>query len=201
MPACRQRSRSPLHGVRGHGDDRHVPRPRVALARADRGGGLEAVHLGHLHVHQHDVERLALAAASSAARPFAATTTRVAGLLEHAHGELLIDHVVLGEQDAQRARRDAGRGAAAARRSIGARTPAAGRPRQRAVKWNVLPAADVALDPDAAAHQLDQAAADRQAQPGAAVLARGGAGRPARRPRRCALCFSGRNADAGVADG
>ena len=33
-----------------------------------------------------------------------------------------------------------------------------------AVKWNVLPRPDVALDPDAAAHQLDQPQRDRQAE-------------------------------------
>ena len=42
----------------------------------------------------------------------------------------------------------------------------------RAVKWKVLPWPGLALDPDPAAHQLDQLAGDGQAQPGAAVLAR-----------------------------
>ena len=46
----------PLHGVGGQGDDREV-RPRAPLGLPDRGGRLEAVHLGHLHVHQDQVER------------------------------------------------------------------------------------------------------------------------------------------------
>ena len=32
--------------------------PVASLARPDGGGRLEAVHLGHLHVHQHHVEAL-----------------------------------------------------------------------------------------------------------------------------------------------
>ena len=42
------------------------------------------------------------------------------------------------------------------------------------VKKKVLPTPGLALEPDLAAHQLDQPAADGQAQPGAAVLAGGG---------------------------
>ena len=45
------------HRVRGHGDDPHARRGAL-LARADAGGRFEAAHLRHLHVHQHDVERL-----------------------------------------------------------------------------------------------------------------------------------------------
>ena len=47
-----------LHGVGRQGDDRDVPAGRRSR-RADGGGRLEAVHLGHLHVHQDQVERLA----------------------------------------------------------------------------------------------------------------------------------------------
>ena len=46
----------------------------------------------------------------------------------------------------------------------------------------------VALDPHAAAHQLGQALADRQAEAGAAVLARGAASRPARTTGTAGSC-------------
>ena len=46
------------------------------------------------------------------------------------------------------------------------------------------PLPDGALDPDPAAHQLDQARGDRQPEPGAAVLARGRAVGLRERPRR-----------------
>src|ERR1035441_3366857 len=48
-----------LHGVRGHSDDGLVP-AGAALGLADRGGGFEAIHLWHLYIHQHQVERLLL---------------------------------------------------------------------------------------------------------------------------------------------
>ena len=77
--------------------------PVLALALADRGGGLEAVHLGHLHVHEHQVER------SPGPRP----RTRLAAVgstdvrrcdpcvSSMRTASLLVDRVVLGEQDAQ----------------------------------------------------------------------------------------------------
>ena len=49
----------PLHGVGGHGDDRGMD-AGARLAGPDRGGRLEPVHLRHLHVHQHRVERRAV---------------------------------------------------------------------------------------------------------------------------------------------
>ncbi len=71
------------------------------LARPDRADGLEAVHLGHLQVHQHDVEP---AGADRPQRPGAVgdDDDRVPQALEHAHGHLLVDRVVLGQEDAQR---------------------------------------------------------------------------------------------------
>ena len=46
-----------LHGPGGHGHYRHVP-PGFAFQLADFGRGFQTVHLGHLHVHQNDVEFL-----------------------------------------------------------------------------------------------------------------------------------------------
>src|ERR1019366_6765799 len=61
-----------LHGVRGHGDDGLVP-AGAALTLADRGGGFEAVHLGHLYVHQH---QMSISTRSNASDSSAATASR-----------------------------------------------------------------------------------------------------------------------------
>ncbi len=100
------------------------------------------------------------------------------------------------------------------RRRSGPAGPAAARPRRRwprsrpagatakrAVKWNVLPSPGVALDPDPAAHQLDQVRRDGQAEPGAAVAAASSTCRPARTASKSRSSFVRRDADAGVADG
>ena len=47
-----------LQRVGGHGDDRQAA-ARVLLPAADPPSGLQAIDLGHLHVHQHGVERFA----------------------------------------------------------------------------------------------------------------------------------------------
>jgi hypothetical protein len=46
-----------LHRVCGHGDDRKVS-PAVLFLGADGPGCFQAVHFGHLNVHQHHVESL-----------------------------------------------------------------------------------------------------------------------------------------------
>ena len=97
MPAARQRSRSPFMAwavMATIGTCAPVPR----LALADRGGRLEAVHLGHLHVHQHQVERPRAPAPSTASRPLPTTVTAWPVLLEHADRQLLVDRVVLGQR-------------------------------------------------------------------------------------------------------
>ena len=47
-----------LHRMGGHGDDRQTRGAALGLGRANRRRRLEAAHLGHLDVHQRDVERL-----------------------------------------------------------------------------------------------------------------------------------------------
>ena len=74
MPAARQRSRSPFMAWAVMAMIGMWP-PVACLAGADRGGRLEAVHLRHLHVHQHDVERLPRPGPPSASRPLPTTTT------------------------------------------------------------------------------------------------------------------------------
>ena len=58
MPAVEAAFAVALHRVRGHRDDRQARGVALGLERADRRGRLEAAHLRHLDVHQHDVERL-----------------------------------------------------------------------------------------------------------------------------------------------
>ena len=96
------------HRVGGDGHERKML-ARGPLVRADGGRRLEAVHLRHLHVHEHHVE--AFLRERIERRPAAADHRRhVAGLLEQAQHQLLVDHIVLGEQEAQRTAGD-GRGA------------------------------------------------------------------------------------------
>ena len=83
MPASQASLAIALHGVSRQRDDRQPPavaagrtpsfsHSRIALRR------LEPTHLGHLQVHQHDVERRALvqtATAATALRPFSTAFT------------------------------------------------------------------------------------------------------------------------------
>ena len=80
-----------------------------------------------------------------------------------------------------------GRGRRGGRRDEGhgrAGSSPASRCGRRMSKWNSLPSPGTLLDPDPAAHQADEARGDRQAQAGAAVLARRASCRPGRTPRR-----------------
>ena len=105
---------------------------RVACLRcADGGGGLEAVHLGHLHVHQHQVERLLL---QGGQRLLAVVghDHRVAVLLQQADGQPLVDGVVLRQQDVGAAA-VGGAGLAPARSRLPARSVSARGRRPRRV--------------------------------------------------------------------
>jgi len=91
-----------LHGAGGEGQDGDVT-VRPHLGRADRTGRLEAVHLGHLTVHEDEIVGCALEGLDG----FPAVAHEidpVPGLLEHPDGHALAHRVVLGHQDAQRAR-------------------------------------------------------------------------------------------------
>ncbi len=92
-----------LHGVGGHGDD--PDRLGAALGRdrpgADAAGGLQTVHLRHLHVHQHEVVRELL----DGLHRFDAVRGDVGAVphrFEHQERDLLVDGVVLGQQHPQR---------------------------------------------------------------------------------------------------
>ena len=92
--------------------------PVARLERADRRGRLESAHLRHLHVHQHDVERLR-APARRPPRGRCRPRHLWPVLSSRLDGQPLVDRVVFREQDAQRgdpaARREHRRPAAPAR--------------------------------------------------------------------------------------
>ena len=89
------------HRVGGHCDD--VGPLGGRHPGDDAAGRLEAVKFGHLHIHEDTVE---FAAQHRRERLGAVVCDHggPAQPLEHAHGDLLVDRVILGEQDAQTAR-------------------------------------------------------------------------------------------------
>jgi len=76
--------------------------PRLALA--DRPRGRQPVHHGHLHVHQHDVERPALVRFDSLL-PVVGDDRHVAHLFQQAHDHPLVDCVVFRHEHVQAPRR------------------------------------------------------------------------------------------------
>jgi hypothetical protein len=70
------------------------------LASPNGGSGLKAIHVGHLYVHEHDIDLLPLQDRNDLA-PIAGHQDRVAALLQHATGESLVHDVILGQKDAQ----------------------------------------------------------------------------------------------------
>ena len=105
-------------------------------------------------------------------------------LREHLLEDAAVGGVVVHDQHAAGR---AGRPARPARLRAGA---LGARPK-RAVKWNVLPWPDLALDPDPAAHQLDQLRARSPAPGRCRRTCASSSCRPARTPRRSACCLSG----------
>ena len=85
-----------FHGVGRQRDDRQAAAGAV-LSGADAGGRLEAVHAGHLQVHQHGVERLA----AENGHGFCAVGDHHGGRAEFADQggrQPLEDRVVLGDE-------------------------------------------------------------------------------------------------------
>ena len=89
-----------LHGVGGHGDDRHVG--PAAVQAPDRGGRLEPVHLRHLDVHEDEIVGK-IADRLDRFPAVGGDIDAVAQLGDQAGGDLLVDLIVLGHQDAQAA--------------------------------------------------------------------------------------------------
>ena len=103
MPGVEARFPVALHGVGGHGDDPDRQYAAFGWDRAgpDLPGCFEAVHLGHLDVHEDEVVRELLDGLDGldAVR---GDVGAVAHRLEDEERDLLVDRVVLGQQDAQR---------------------------------------------------------------------------------------------------
>ena len=91
-----------FHGVGGHGDDRQVSAGGL-LPRADDPGGLETIHVGHLHIHQDQIESAGARLVQGGQRfsPVPGDDHRVAALSEQPRGDQLVDLVVLGQENAQ----------------------------------------------------------------------------------------------------
>ncbi len=89
------------HGIGGHGDDAGPgPFGVVLLEFPDGPGGGESVHLGHLAVHQDDVEL----GAGGDFEGFAAVGDEagaVAQLFEHEQRQSLVDGMILGHENAE----------------------------------------------------------------------------------------------------
>ena len=158
----------------------------VAGARVlvDLRGQGEPVEPGHQRVGEHQVEGLAAAEpprSTSSAAAAARDRRRISQLASTS--DRIRRFVALSSTTARAGR--AGSGRAHRRRASGARRP------KRATKWKRLPLPELAVDPDASAHQLDQLRGDRQAEAGAAVAARGRRVGLHERPRRSSPCLSG----------
>jgi hypothetical protein len=170
MPAC-QAARAVLgEGVGRHRHDRHrLP----ARQLADAAGGLGAVHAGHLHVHQDQVEGL-LRHLLHGLQPVGRRRHLQAHVSQQVLHHLAVDGFVFDQQHLPASvallQRCLGAGARLHRsRQLGLWRTAQphGEPEQAA-----LPR--LAGGAGVAAHQLRQRARQRQPQPGAAVAARGG---------------------------
>ena len=90
-----------FHCSGGHRDDGQLPRFRQ---RADQACRLHAVHLGHLHVHQHGIER-ALLDEVDRLQPIVGQGHLEPGHAQEGQRHLLIEQVVLGQQHARTAYR------------------------------------------------------------------------------------------------
>ena len=161
-----------FHSVGGEGDDGDV-RCRAAVLRgglfqaADLAGGFEAVHFGHLAVHEDQV----VARAAEGGEHFAATGGEVIGVAGGGEGfgdDELIHLIVLGNEDVA---------AAGGPEFAGRRSEWLGRGRSGEESGGEPEGgafAGGAGDADLAAHEFGELFADGQAQAGAAVFAGGG---------------------------
>ena len=156
-----------LVGVGVGGAEHHQPCRRQRRLRLDCAGELKAVHARHVHVENRDLERAAglrrLRHQRERLRPAVDAAHLHVPALQLLLQDVAIGLVVVHHQHAHTVQR-------AGRAQRGRWGP---RHRQAQIDDETRPAARRALDADAPPHQAQQAAADRQAQAGAAVLPRG----------------------------
>ena len=157
------------HGAGGHGN--HT----LACQRwrcPDLARGLVAVHYGHLHVHQHDIEAF-FGQLLQRLAPVAAKRHHHPALQEQFFDHLLVERIVLGHQDARapQERTRAGQLHFRGLRHRNSLTGLAAPETRREAKAAACPS--LALDPDSPAHQFDQSLGDHEPQARAAEFARG----------------------------
>ena len=156
-----------LHGVGSQSDDGDAAGRAVFALAEDTGGG-EAVHFGHLDIHENEVKGAILDGVES---EFAIGDDfdGMALFFEHAKGEFLVHGVILGEEDAQRRDEaiERGFGGGLLWLRFGS-IEAQGKGKATAI-------AGLTIDGDFSAHHFDEAAADGEAESGAAVGPIGGA--------------------------
>jgi len=86
-----------LHCVSRHCNDRNAS-AAAGFAGADGAGGFIAVHLGHLHVHQHQVELLPIEQLNSAIAVRNGDHA-VPSLFQKTECELLVDRIIFRQED------------------------------------------------------------------------------------------------------
>ena len=156
-----------LVGVGVGGAEHHQPRARQRRLRLDLAGELKAVHARHVHVENRDLERAA------ALHRLRHQRERLSPAVDTAHLhppalQLLLQDVAIGLVVVHHQHAHAVQCAGRAQRGR-----AGARHRQAQIDDETRAPARRALDADVSAHQAQQAAADRQPEAGAAVLARG----------------------------
>jgi len=199
------------HGMGGHGDDWemaaaqpiaelpkqllgqiHLQRQPLFQSADDFGGG-QAVHQWHLHIHKDKIEGLTtqnpqgVQAVGSSGHPMV--------LFQHHRGNITVDLVIVHHEDAQVLHLQP-RMVVVDRRRI-SQFGRAGFEIKRQMK-GAAPTG-LAFHPHSPAHESGQQTADRQAQPGAAVLPGIGIIRLLKALEDC-LQLVRRDADAGVGD-
>ena len=86
-----------LHGVRGHGNDWNA-QAGLRLARADKTRRFEAVHAGHLRIHQHRVVGIVAGFLKRLPARFHRVHRKTC-FLEKNDRQFLVDQIVFGNQD------------------------------------------------------------------------------------------------------
>ena len=151
-----------------HGNHRQL---RQAQLTADGARGAQAVEHGHLHVHQHRIERFGAAVQALQRRPAIARAGGARAFdLQHALQHIEVQRVVIHDQVvAAHQARPRGGGLGGAR--VGAALGQLGCAGQRQLEPEGAAFALAAFHANVAAHQLHQALANDQAQPGATKAA------------------------------
>ena len=87
------------HHLSGHRDDRHMP-AGSRLALTDDLRRLQAIHLRHLHIHQHAIKRLSKEHVDRLA-PVVRHSCLMPAFFQQRDGEHLIEPTVLDQQHSQ----------------------------------------------------------------------------------------------------